>query len=49
MIEIHGEIMCQSWQLLTQFYSGPIVHAITFLQKGLEVVTRWQILEGGVN
>ena len=26
MIKIHGEIICQSWPLLTLFYSDPIVH-----------------------
>ena len=26
MIKIHGEIISQSWPLLTLFYSGPIVH-----------------------
>ena len=26
LIKIHGEIICQSWALLTSFYSGPIVH-----------------------
>ena len=26
MIKIHGEIIFQSWPLLTLFYSGPIVH-----------------------
>ena len=25
LIKIHGEKICQSWPLLTSFYSGPIV------------------------
>ena len=25
MIKIHREIICQSWPLLTSYYSGPIV------------------------
>ena len=29
MIKIHGEIISQSWPLLTLFYSGPIVHCVT--------------------
>ena len=28
MIKIHGEIICQSWPLLTPIYSGPIVQCI---------------------
>ena len=29
MIRIHGQIISQSWPLLTPFYSGPIVHWVT--------------------
>ena len=32
-ISIHREIICQSWQLLTLFYSGPIVHCIKSFKK----------------
>ena len=28
MIKIHGEIIFQSWPLLTPFYSGPIVQCL---------------------
>ena len=33
MIKIYGEIVSQSWPLLTPFYSGPIVHCLLLTMK----------------
>ena len=35
-ISIHREIICQSWRLLTLFYSGPIVHCMHLIDSFLE-------------
>ena len=40
-INIHREIICQSWPLLTPFYSGPIVHWMT---KSKENKNPWKPL-----
>ena len=31
---MHREIICQSWPLLTPFYSGPIVHCADDVNDG---------------